>query len=60
MGTLIVSAIVSFLVSVWYSKRVLDKVVEVMTKMDDDQRESFKEMSQYVLAQIDRLKNIRG
>ena len=52
---ILIPAIVSLIVSIWFSRKVLDKVTEVMQKMDEDQMNSFDELSRDV---IEHVKNI--
>lgn len=52
---ILIPAIVSLIVSICFSRKVLDKVTEVMQKMDEDQMNSFDELSRDV---IEHVKNI--
>lgn len=52
---ILIPAIVSLIVSIWFSRKVLDKVTKVMKKMDEDQMNSFDELSRGVL---EYMKNI--
>ncbi|HEO4677082.1 TPA: hypothetical protein VA044_001502 [Streptococcus agalactiae] len=52
---LIIPSIVSFVVSIFWSKLVFKKVVEIMTKMDVDQQELNETMRAQILEEIKTL-----
>lgn len=56
---LIIPSIVSFVVSIFWSKLVFKKVVEIMTKMDVDQQELNETMRAQILEEIKILRNVR-
>ncbi|AAM99453.1 TPA: hypothetical protein VBK33_002108 [Streptococcus agalactiae] len=56
---LIIPSIVSFVVSIFWSKLVFKKVVEIMTKMDVDQQELNETMRAQILEEIKTLRNVR-
>lgn len=56
---LIIPSIVSFVVSIFWSKLVFKKVVEIMTKMDVDQQELNETMRAQILEGIKTLRNVR-
>ncbi|OHR12336.1 hypothetical protein HMPREF2707_07095 [Streptococcus sp. HMSC078E03] len=57
--SLIIPSIVSFVVSIFWSKLVFKKVVEIMTKMDVDQQELNETMRAQILEEIKILRNVR-
>lgn len=57
--SLIIPSLVSFVVSIFYSKLVFKKVVEVMTKMDIEQHELNETMRTQILEEIKILRNVR-
>ncbi|HEM9550044.1 hypothetical protein SS771_01080 [Streptococcus agalactiae] len=56
---LIIPSIVSFVVSIFWSKLAFKKVVEIMTKMDVDQQELNETMRAQILEEIKTLRNVR-
>ncbi|HGK6894101.1 TPA: hypothetical protein ACJ5R0_001831 [Streptococcus agalactiae] len=56
---LIIPSIVSFVVSIFWSKLVFKKVVEIMTKMDVAQQELNETMRAQILEEIKTLRNVR-
>ncbi|HGD0472469.1 TPA: hypothetical protein ACG674_001088 [Streptococcus agalactiae] len=56
---LIIPSIVSFVGSIFWSKLVFKKVVEIMTKMDVDQQELNETMRAQILEEIKTLRNVR-
>ncbi|HEM9264220.1 TPA: hypothetical protein ACGWDB_000879 [Streptococcus agalactiae] len=56
---LIIPSIVSFVVSIFWSKLVFKKVVEIMTKMDVDQQDLNETMRAQILEEIKTLRNVR-
>lgn len=57
--SIVVPAIVSLAVSIWFGRKIIDKAVEVMEKMDNDNQEINQDMREAVLSEIRKLRDIR-
>ena len=57
--SIIVPAIVSLTVSIWFGRKMIDKTVEIMKKMDADQQETNQTIQEIILSEVRRLRNIR-
>ncbi|QBX25352.1 hypothetical protein SAMN02910293_00456 [Streptococcus henryi] len=53
---ILVPAIVSLSVSIWFGRKLIAKTVEIMKKMDSDTQGFNQEMKEMVLDEIRRLK----
>lgn len=57
--SIIVPAIVSLAVSIWFGRKMIDKTIEIMKKMDADQQETNQAIQEIILSEVRRLRNIR-